>query len=154
MSGTRADGFVAPPGGGPVEIDDLDGGDDTRSPLSGMGRPCILLRKRAYRCRTDTRRKRPREEGPAPFLAPGPDPVSGADDPDPASGADDPAPASGADDDEAACLICGRKDASLPGVGPLMLCGPGGHPCSGAMHRGCANLRRLPCGSWWCPSCA
>ena len=145
MPGTRADGFVAPAGGGPVDIDDLDGGDDTRSPLSGMGRPCILLRKRAYRCRTDTRRKRPREEGPAPFLAPGPDPVSGADDPDPASGADDTA---------AACLKCGRADAFIPGVGPLMMCGPEGHPCSGAIHRGCANLRRVPRDIWWCPRCS
>jgi len=99
MSGTRAGGFVAPPGGGPVEIDDLDGGDDTRSPLSGMGRPCMLLWKRACRRRANTRRKRPREEGPAPPLEPGPDPASGA----------DPAPASGADDDEAACLICGVR---------------------------------------------
>ena len=35
MPGTRADGVFAPAGGGPAEIDDLDGGDDARSPLSG-----------------------------------------------------------------------------------------------------------------------
>ena len=64
-----------------------------------------------------------------------------------------PAHASGANDDETVCLVCGREDGFLADVGPLMLCGPEGHTCSGAMHKGCAKLSDVPRGNWWCPRC-
>ena len=69
------------------------------------------------------------------------------------AGAIEPAPASGADEEKTACLVCGREDAFLPAVGPLMLCGPEGHPCRGAMHKKCAKISAFPRGYWWCPRC-